>query len=171
MWFAIMAHPRREQDASREVKSLGLVTFYPWIRVRKNRRQGKQVVTQWLAEPYYPRYLFADCLLDDVHRVNDIRYVSRVVSFGGKPASIPAPVMSVIMAGANSEGLMGSKDQVSRARFEAAEKVSFVSESPLRDVIARILKDDGGTDVQVLVMMMGSEREMTVPASSLKQAA
>jgi transcription antitermination factor NusG len=127
------------------------------------------VVTQWLAEPYYPRYLFADCSLSDIHKINANRYVSRVVQFGEKPSIIPDDVMTIIMAGGRSDGLMGSKDEIARARFKAAETVKFVHGSPMAGVIARIIADDGQRDVQVLVMnLMGADREMKVPASSLE---
>lgn len=171
MWFAVMTHPRRERAAAQEVNALELRSFYPWVKVRKNRRRGRQVITEWIEEPYYPRYVFADCRLDDIHKVNAIRYVSRVVAFGNKPASIPDGIMRVIMAGASSAGMMGSKDEVSRQRFEAAQQVKFVSGSPMQGVLARILKDQGARDVQVLLSMMGSERELTVPASSIEAVA
>lgn len=171
-WFAVMTHPRRENDATSEIRKLSLRAFYPWSRVRRNRRRGRQVITEWIGEPYYPRYVFADCRLDDIHKINANRYVSRVVQFGEKPSIIPDAIMAVIMAGARSDGLMGSKDEVSRKRFEAAQQVKFVSGSPMAGVIARMLRDDGQRDVSVLVMgLMGSDREMKVPATSLEQAA
>jgi transcription antitermination factor NusG len=171
-WFAVMTHPKRERAASLEIKSLELGAFYPWTKVRRNRRRGRDAVTEWIEVPYYPRYVFADCRLDDIHRVNDIRYVSRVVAFGGKPVSVPDPVMQIIMAGANVEGLMGSKDHVSRERFRVAEQVKFSAGTPMAGVIARILHDDGQRDVSVLVMgLMGSDRELRVPAASLERAA
>lgn len=171
-WFAVMTHPKREIASAQELRALGLGAFYPWTKVRRNRRRGRQVITEWIGEPYYPRYCFADCHLDDVHKVNAIRYVSRVVQFGEKPSIIPDAVMQVIMAGARSDGLMGSKDEVARARFQAAEKVKFVHGSPMAGVIAKIIADDGSRDVQVLVMnVMGADREMRVPATSLEHAA
>jgi transcription antitermination factor NusG len=171
MWFAVMCHPQKERAAAREIEAIGLGEFYPWVKVRRNRRRGRQVITEWIEQPYYPRYLFADCRLDDVHRVNDIRHVSRVVAFGGKPAAIPDGVMTVIRAGANAEGLMGSKDEVARKRFEAASQVKFVPGSPMHGVIVRILRDDGQRDVTVLVAMLGGDRELKVPATSLELVA
>jgi transcription antitermination factor NusG len=171
-WFAVMTHPKREIASTQEIRSLGLGAFYPWTKVRRNRRRGRQVITEWIGEPYYPRYVFADCRLDDIHKINANRYVSRVVQFGEKPSVIPEAVMQVIMAGARADGLMGSKDEVARARFQAAERVQFVAGTPMAGVIARIIADDGQRDVSVLVMgLMGADRELRVPVSSIERAA
>jgi transcription antitermination factor NusG len=170
-WFAVQTHANQEPWAARCISGLGIAWFYPWTNLRRNRRKGSGVVTEWVPKPYYPRYVFAQCGADDVHRINEIPLVIGVVAFGGKPRPIPDAVMQVIMAGAKGDGLMGSKDEVSRARFEAAERVKFVAGSPMAGVVARILADDGQRDVRVLLSMMGAERELMAPAASLERVA
>lgn len=158
-WFAVQTRPQREKAAALELRRNGLTVFYAWDRVRRNRKRGRIKVTEWIEKPHFPGYVFARVGLGDVYRVNQAVNVLRIVSFRGAPIAIPDPVMAVIMAGANAEGLMGARDLVARKRFEAAQHVKFKPDGPLAGLMARVLNDDGKT-VRVLVTMLGSEREI-----------
>ena len=172
IWCAVQCHGTFERFANTALRSLGIETFFPIERVFRYRGRGFRRITERIERAYYPRYLFA--LMNperDWPRINRTFGVVRVIAYGGAPIAIPDHAMRVIMAGADQRGVMGSRDLVSRKRFEAAQKVRFGMGSPFAGFFAEVVRDDGSRDVQVLVSILGAPTYVTAPASSLVSAA
>lgn len=172
IWCAVQCHGSFERFANRALRSIGLYTFYPVERLTRYRGRGFRRITETIERAYYPRYLFALMNPDrDWPRINRAFGVVRVLAYGGAPIAIPGDAMRLIMTGADERGVMGSRDLVSRKRFEAASKVKFRPGSPFVGFVAEVVRDDGGTrDVQMLLSIFGAPTHVSAPASSLVAA-
>lgn len=163
-WFAIHA-PGSEEAVYRDIKRLGLFPFLPFHRVRRRRRRpGTNAFRiEWVTKPYFTGYLFAGMRTpaESVYRVNDINGVASIVSFGGEPLEIPHPVMDEIMAMADEDGMIGEVDTTTKPRFRRGEKLTFVDNSPLSNLVAEISVDNGKA-VRAWVELLGSRREVVI---------
>lgn len=130
----------REEAAADDLRRRGFAVFYAWDRVRRNRRRGRNVITEWVRRAHFPGYVFVEALPVDLWRVLSASGVLRVVSFDGAPVAIPEPAMSAIMAGADPDGRMGARDEVARKRFEAAQRVRFKADGPLAGLLATVFE-------------------------------
>lgn len=84
-WFCIRSQPRRQNVAAAHLRSFGVETFNPHLRLRKATRSG----VVWSNEPLFPNYLFAR--FDFAHLHRRVRYafgVSSLVHFGGRYAEL-----------------------------------------------------------------------------------
>lgn len=164
-WFAVQTKPRAEFAATRVLKAIGLEVFFPWCEVFKNRRRaGGGVVSECVKTPHFPRYLFVRARWDQLHLVRLSLSVSRIVSFDGAPIPIPSGIMDILTAGADDNGKIGQKDEVSRKRFKAASKVN-IKEGPFAGFAATVVKDSGKTDIRLLLDIFGRSTEITVPVA------
>lgn len=85
-WYIIHTKPRQEILAERNIKVLGIETFYPKIKKEKIIRRKKRD----LVLPLFPGYLFAYFNLENHYRmVHYASGVNKVVSFGDLP---PTPL-------------------------------------------------------------------------------
>lgn len=90
-------------------------------------------------------------------RVRRVSAVSGIASNGIEPVRIPDAVMAILMAGADADGLMGSRDEVARKRFAVASKVRFMDDTLLAGIVATVLKDNGRDIVDVLIDVLGGK--------------
>lgn len=155
-WYAVHTKPQQEHVADRDIQRLGVPVFYPRQRIRRHIRRNGAMLPVWLTRPYFPRWLFVDTSMDSLWRVKSVGAVSGIASSGTEPIRIPDTVMGVLMAGADAGGIMASRDEVARRRYEAASSVRFMDGTPLAGVIATVIKDDGNV-IEVMVGMLGGK--------------
>jgi transcription antitermination factor NusG len=170
-WYAIHTKPQQEAIATRDLRRLGIEVFFPTQRIRRHTKRAGTLVPRWISRPYFPRWIFVDASAESLWRVRRVAAVAGIAGAGPEaPIAIPDAVMQVIMAGANAEGVMGSRDEVSRKRFETAAKV-LVTDGALKGAIGSILADNGGDMISVLIGMLGGTRTIKVRAEQLQLAA
>ena len=129
----------------------------------------------WVQRAYYPGYMFVR--FDDHEFSQLFRFLKLgafksfrgLVSFNGWATPIADDVMQVLIAGADENGLMGSKEEVSQARFKAMQSVRFI-DGPLLGLIAQVIKDKGNNEVKLLLELFGSKREISAKADHLEAA-
>lgn len=84
-WYTLFSKPRKEAQIESYLKSRGVVTFYPTIKVDPvNPRAAK-------SRGFFPRYLFIQTDLDEV-RISGLEWIPGavgLVQFGGIPAIVP----------------------------------------------------------------------------------
>jgi transcriptional antiterminator RfaH len=170
-WYAVHTKPQQEAITHRDLVRGGFGAFYPTQRIRRHVRKNGALIARWISRPYFPRWLFVDSAMDSLWRVRQLASVSSLAGAGPEPpVAIPGAVMQVLMAGADVNGIMGSRDEVARQRFEVAARVR-VAEGALEGAIGAILRDDGGDLVDVLIRILGGTRTVKVRAETLQLAA
>lgn len=136
-WYVIHTHPRQEDRADRNLRSLGVMTFAPKL---KERRYGQYRWAQtYNIKPLFPRYIFARFQLS--HFLNKVRFtrgVYDVVSFGGCPTPVDDEIFNIMQSRVGEDGLIRI-----RCEFEPGDKV-IIEDGPLknfRGVFEREMKD------------------------------
>jgi len=84
-WYAIRSKPNKESFLAGQLESSGVEVFFPCIRVTPVNPRARKI------RPYFPNYLFVRVDLDEIS-VSTLRWMpgaSGLVSFDGKPASVP----------------------------------------------------------------------------------
>ncbi len=94
-WYVVNTNPRCEELVATLLKKEGLEAFLPKI---KNHRQKM--------EPLFPGYLFIK--LDFNHtnwsKINFLQGVRKLISFGGRPISVPEKIINLIGYGVAKRG-------------------------------------------------------------------
>ena len=165
-WFAIVTKPNREAKANEELISFSLRTFFPRDRVRRIHKVRGSPVVRWVERPHFSRYIFTQCAPTRLWLAKRCKSVADIVRFGDEAAVIPDEIMRVLMAGADLTGLMGSKDEVARKRFQAAQQVKF-TQGAFRGMFATVALDDGAELIRVVMTILGAPREIKVAAEDL----
>jgi transcription antitermination factor NusG len=165
-WYAIQTRANAERTTFNrlvEVRKEQRLQFEVWFPRQRVRVAGGQ----WDEKPAWPRYLF----LSVPNALMWLAYRCKFswVRLGEHPTPIPDEIMRVLMAGADDTGLLASKAEVKRARFQAMQRVRYI-DGPLRDALLRVIEDDGGDTIRVLMTIFGSERATTARAADLEAA-
>jgi transcriptional antiterminator RfaH len=167
-WYAVQV--RGEKRCNQELLSRNVETFFPRVRIRKIKYSKGNPFVRWEEKPAYPGYVFCRITKRQVRLVKAIPNVRGFVQFGDDgPEPIPDAVMTIIRAGCDANGIMCSRDETIRKRFEAMQAVRL-TEGAWADVLARVEADDGKEFVTVLLKAMGAERKVRVRARSLVAA-
>jgi transcriptional antiterminator RfaH len=93
-WYLVYSKPRQERVALDNLSRQNYQAFLPMIRLRR-KRQGRYA---WVTEAMFPRYLFIK-LSDKTDNWGPIRStigVAGLVRFGGRPAKVPADLVSAL---------------------------------------------------------------------------
>jgi transcriptional antiterminator RfaH len=94
-WYAVHTKPRQEHLAQTSLQREGVETFYPKLKRKKTIRR----VRRWVVGPLFPSYIFAKFDLAQSGRL--VKYangVIKIVSFGGKPATVDQSIIDAVAA-------------------------------------------------------------------------
>lgn len=172
IWYAVHTRAQMEERAFVELKRLGLDVFYPFTRVRRRRRKAgtTTMIVEWVDRPFFSRYLFVG--LDhegQIGIVNAEATVSTIVTLGGVPMRIPEIIIDRLMALTDDRGLVGAVDLTARPLLTAGTEVRLKSDHPLAGVVGEVVRD-AGSEVVVLLQMLGAAREVRVDPRHVRDA-
>ncbi len=93
-WYIIFSKPRMEEVARKNLENQGFNTYLPMLESIK-RKRGKNKLS---VEPLFSRYLFIQLVLgvDDISTIQFTCGVSRIISFGQYPTSLPFGFVEVL---------------------------------------------------------------------------
>lgn len=107
-WYAVYTRPKQEFRAESNLKAWGIETFNP----RTKERVRSQDKIPRAVKQLFPRYLFARCACEELHKITFTRGVQTVVSFGNKPAPVDDAVISLIRSRLGEEGFVRLNDEL-----------------------------------------------------------
>ena len=155
-WYVVHTKPRQEGRALENLQNQGFTCYLPTMQVQKLRNQRVQVVT----EPMFSRYLFIQ--LDDQSQnwgpIRSTLGVSKLVSFGPKPAKVPTEFITFLKE-APSETL--------ERMFAPGDSVQVAS-GPLQGLEGKYIAHDGETRAFVLVDLLGQPQKLRMAVDSLR---
>lgn len=110
-WYVVHTHPKQEDRANTNLRSLGIETISPRLRVNKyNEFSGK--VTH-IVKPLFPNYLFSRFRYNELfHKVRYTRGVHSLVSFNNKPAPIDDEIVELVRSQIGPDGLVKTLDEL-----------------------------------------------------------
>lgn len=194
-WYAVLTAPRSDRMAARHLcwddmadvasfgperlahenlKRLGLMTFYPFRRVKRRRKlpTGQHRI-EVIEIATMPRYLFVLAGDESISEINDTIGVATIVKapFSRRPLPIPDGVMDRLMAHCESGKRI---EDHTRTPIEfvgrIGDKFLFSDESPFGGLVATIKSLaglDGRNEIVAELELLGSERSITVPLSAV----
>ncbi len=157
-WFLAQLKPNCGQIAERNLKRQGFRTFMP-LEEGTVRRGGRFVTA---SVPLFPGYIFVALETGKWRPVNSTYGITRLVSFGQEPTSVPLALVSQLMLRCGSSGkllpprLLKPGDQV---RIKSGPFAEFVAE------VEAIAPD---RRVFVLMEFMGGQTRVAVKVDQLR---
>jgi len=153
-WYLAQLKPQSHRVALRNLDRQGFETFLPQIELTRRRGSGFSTKVQ----PLFPGYIFVefDMLQDDWHRINSTIGVSRVVSFGGRPAAVPQEIVDGLLARADQIGLISPSSEIT-----IGSEVRLLS-GPFADFIAEVDAIEPDRRVWVLIDILGRTTKVCI---------
>ena len=160
-WYAIQCKGGESFRAEENLLNQGFDIFHPTLLCRKKRR-GK---VEWVNEPLFPYYLFIylDQLQSNWRPIRSTRGVSRIVTFGDRPAVIPHELIALLKAREDQDALPST--------FEAGQEVT-VENGPFAGHSATFQQQlsrarNGEERAIILLQWLNRTQEVEVPISHL----
>lgn len=157
-WYLIHSKPRQEARALENLQRQGYEAWLPMLTVEKIRRGRIANVT----EPMFSRYLFIrlDTVTSNWAPIRSTLGVSRLVTFGSVPASVPDDLI---------EGLRTAPMQSRQRLLATGEEVLFV-DGPLQGLRGIFQQHDGEARALVLIELLSQPQSIAVSLHDLRPA-
>jgi len=158
-WFAVWVRSRHEQVVREQLEQKHVEAFLPTI-TRWSRWKDRKKKIDW---PLFPGYCFARFNPADTLPILICTGVVNIVSFEGKPASIPDFELDSIRL------LVGSELQFDPCPMIREGMMVEVIHGPLRGVMGRLVRKDAQRARLVLsVDLIGQAVSVEVDAADVK---
>ncbi len=157
-WYLIHSKPRQEARALENLQRQGYEAWLPMLTVEKIRRGRIANVT----EPMFSRYLFIrlDTVTSNWAPIRSTLGVSRLVTFGSVPASVPDDLI---------EALRTAPMQSPQRLLVTGEEVLFV-DGPLQGLRGIFQQHDGEARALVLIELLSKPQSIAVSLHDLRPA-
>lgn len=159
-WFLAQLKPNCASIADRNLKRQGFKTFLP-VEEETRQRNGKFVTA---VRPLFPGYIFVafDAARGFWRSVNSTYGVTRLVSFGKEPTSVPLELVSQLMQRCDAEGKL-----LPPKLLQPGDKVTITT-GPFANFVAEVEKIAPDRRVWVLMELMGAQTRVSVEADQLR---
>lgn len=157
-WYVVRAKPGQTARAQQELENQGYDLFVPQIHVEKVKR-GKRVEQ---VEPMFPGYLFIwlSEMESNWRPIRSTRGVAHILSFGNKPAIVPAQVIEKL----RSQLRVDAETEQQLKEKQALE----ITEGPFRGLEAVFMQYDGEQRAFILLELLGKWQRLSVELGSIK---
>jgi transcriptional antiterminator RfaH len=155
LWYAVHSRPKQEIRALENLQNQGFETWLPMITIEKLRRGRLAEVT----EPMFSRYLFIRLDTEQTNwaPIRSTLGVSRLVSFGNRPAAIADNLI---------QALRQMPDRAPERLLQAGQSVRMI-DGPLKGLEAVYQQSDGELRAMVLVDLMSKQHSVMVEMQHL----
>jgi transcriptional antiterminator RfaH len=162
-WHCAQVKPNADKIAIRNLERQNFTTFQPLERCTRVR-SGKFVTH---LRPFFPGYVFLSYpeAAAPWSLVKSTYGVARLVSFGGRPAPVPASIVAGLQAACGEDGAITLDYQLqpgARITVTSGPFTSFIGE------IERLAPDQR---VLVLIDFMGKQTRVKLPATDVRPTA
>jgi transcriptional antiterminator RfaH len=160
-WCVVQTHAQSEDKAAFHLKRQGYTVFLP--KHLKRRKHARRI--DWVPAPMFPRYLFV-ALDPEAGKWWSIRStigVSNLISFDGRPASVPSEIIDEIRARQDEKGLVKTH---TGSAFKPGDRVKII-DGPLNDVEGLFESPTDKERVTILLNLMGREVRVRVPLETV----
>lgn len=164
-WYVVHTKAGAERLAEGNLERQGFHVYLPRARLHKRGARGASIVTV----PLFPRYVFVRLDLENApwRAVNSTYGVSRLVSFGDRPAHIDDAVIAEIRDREREDGIVPLADIVS---FEPGEKVE-ITHGAFSDQTGIFKCRSDKERVTVLLNLLGRDLSVSVESDFIQKVA
>jgi transcriptional antiterminator RfaH len=158
-WYLLQFKPNSQKIAERNLNQQSFKTFLPTQEVTK-RKNSRFIKSEC---PLFPGYMFVafDEPSSPWYKINRTYGVSRIVNFSGKPASVPAELMSELFLLCDAGGKI-----LPKKKFNVGEQVKIMS-GPFSNYIASIEKLSSDQRVWILMQLLGQKSKLQININEL----
>ena len=157
-WFAIWTRSRHEQVVREQIERKHLDAFLPTI-TRWSRWKDRKKKVDW---PLFPGYCFARFKPDETLAILKCTGVVNIVSFEGKPASIPEHEIDAIRL------LLESELQFDPCPMIREGMMVQVTHGALKGVVGRLVRKGAHARLVLSVELLGQGVSVEVDAADVK---
>lgn len=161
-WYLIHTKPKQEKCAQENLERQGYQCYLPLIPTEKLRQKILAVAD----EPLFPRYLFIRLGQEDSAKswgpIRSTRGVSRLVSFGLKPARVDDGLIDLLRA---EEMLLQERPEY---LFKRGDQVRL-TEAPFAGIEGIFQMAEGERRVLVLIELLSKPVAVRVSPTSLRK--
>jgi transcription elongation factor/antiterminator RfaH len=162
-WYAIHTHPKQEARAESNLLAWNVETFVPRYRSRRSNQFRSEPIFQ--IKPLFARYIFARFDADDIsHKVRYTRGVHSIVSVGGWPAPLDDPLIDMMKARQDEDGLIRLYDNIKSGDEVVVDAGNF---SGFVGVFERRINDSGR--VMILLKAATYSFHVVVPENNVSK--
>lgn len=159
-WFLAQIKPNCSKIAQQNLKRQGFTTFFP-LQEETTRRHDRFVTTK---RPLFPGYIFVAFHIEHGHwrAINSTQGITKLVSFGSSPSSVPSELVAELMLRCDPTGMMQPATE-----FQPGDQVRLAA-GPFTDFVATIEKIEPDQRVWVLMDIMGRRSRVTANQEHLR---
>lgn len=159
-WFLAQLKPNCASIANKHLKRQGFKTFLP-LEEKVRQRNGKHIT---VIQPLFPGYIFIAFDVDAGlwHAVNSTYGVSRLVSFGAKPAVVPSELVLQLAMHCDADGKL-----LPPRLLKPGDKVAL-TKGPFANFVAEVETASPDRRIWVLMEIMGARTRVAVSAEQLR---
>jgi transcriptional antiterminator NusG len=158
-WYAVWTRSRHEQSVREQLERKDILSFLPTI-TRWSRWKDRKKKIEW---PLFPGYCFAQFDPENALPVLKCVGVVNIVSFEGKPASIPESELDSVRL------LVSSELQYDPCPMIHEGMMVSVVHGPLKGVVGRLMRKEAAKARLVLsVNLIGQAVSVEVDAADVK---
>ena len=159
-WFLLQFKSNSHILAERNLHRQGFETFLPMHEITKH------IYNRYVSDlrPLFPGYMFVafNPASGPWKQINSTVGVSKLVSFGSQPSSVPLDLMSALMLRCDADSKL-----LPPKRLNKGDAVQLLA-GPFSDYIAKVETIDAEQRVWVLMELMGQIARISVESNQLQ---
>jgi transcription elongation factor/antiterminator RfaH len=161
-WYVLHSKPHKENQADLSLRSLGVETFYPAIKIKPVNPRASKI------RPYFPGCLFVHVDLEEIG-LNTLQWMPGavgLVQFDGQPAAVPEHIINQLKRRIEAIKTAGGLVLDGLKRGDPVR----ITDGPLAGYEALFdLRLSGSQRVRVLLEMLGRLVKVEVQADTLEK--
>ena len=160
-WYLVFTKPREEEKAKINLENQGFKSFMPKISLVG---EGEELSSK--VELMFPRYIFTKLKKENTNwiKINSTYGVSKVVSYGGKPAYIPESLVDDLKAKCGEGGIFEQKKIFTN--YEKGDQI-FIKDGIFKGKDAIFLSYKGKDRVRVLLEVISQSSVADISSSHI----
>ena len=161
-WFLAQLKPNCDHIAQRNLTRLGFLNFLP--REETTKRVKDHFITA--LRPLFPGYIFVafNAAMGHWRTVNSTFGITRLVSFGQQPSSVPLGIVSQLLLRCDAAGVL-----LPPKRLQPGDQVCLTT-GPFANFVAEIETIAPDRRIWVLMDFMGGRTRVLVDPDQLRLA-
>ena len=165
-WFVACVSPAKDEKVTERLREQGFEVFWPFTREVKSATKKRKAYE--VKHSLFPGYLFVQCEIEEVWKVESVTGVVRVICTSeGDPLPVPDEEMGKLtrIALPTGEFLQGKKR---KKRYKKGDRVKIAEESsPLFGFDLQVNSSSG---ITLDVIVLGSGMKAKVPVVSVRRS-
>lgn len=159
-WFLAQFKPNCANIAEKNLARQGFKTFLP-MDEQTRQQNGKFITTR---RPMFPGYIFVafDVAQGLWRTVKSTYGITRLVSYGEKPAVVPSDLVSQLMLSCDASGKL-----LPPQKLQPGDQVTL-TKGPFANFAAEVVKIAPDRRVWVLMEIMGAKTKVVLAADQLR---